>query len=50
MQNPENLMAQILKDRYFKHSSFIEAKLGSNISLVWTSILWGRQVLHKGSR
>lgn len=50
MQNPENLMAQILKDKYFKHSSFIEAKLASNLSLVWTSILQGRQVLHKGSR
>lgn len=50
MQNPEALVSQVLKARYFQCSSFMEAKLGSNPSFVWRSILWGRQLLHKGLR
>lgn len=42
-------MTRVLKARYFKNSSFMEEKLGSNPSFVWRSILWGRQILHKGS-
>lgn len=40
----------MLKAKYFKHISFIEAKLGSSPLFVWRSILWGRPVLHKGLR
>ncbi|KAH9717156.1 putative reverse transcriptase/RNA-dependent DNA polymerase [Citrus sinensis] len=43
-------MARVLKAKYFKNSSFMDAKLGSNPSFVWRSILWGRQIIHKGSR
>ncbi|KAH9735375.1 reverse transcriptase domain-containing protein [Citrus sinensis] len=50
IQNPEALMARVLKAKYFKNSSFMDAKLGSNPSFVWRSILWGRQIIHKGSR
>ncbi|KAH9722904.1 putative reverse transcriptase/RNA-dependent DNA polymerase [Citrus sinensis] len=50
LHNPDALMSKILKDKYFKHTDFMEAKLGSNPSFVWRSILWGRQVLHKGLR
>ncbi|KAH9769616.1 reverse transcriptase domain-containing protein [Citrus sinensis] len=50
IQNPEALMARVLKAKYFKNSSFMDAKLGANPSFVWRSILWGRQTIHKGSR
>ncbi|KAH9750466.1 reverse transcriptase domain-containing protein [Citrus sinensis] len=47
---PESLMARVLQARYFKNSSFMQAKLGSNPSFIWRSILWGRQVLQNGMR
>ncbi|KAH9778879.1 reverse transcriptase domain-containing protein [Citrus sinensis] len=56
MVNAENqnlingLKCSSLKTGYFKHTDFMEAKLGSNPSFVWRSILWGRQGLHKGLR
>ena len=50
MHNPESLMAKILKAKYFKHTDFMDAKLGSNPSFVWRSILWGRQLVHEGLR
>lgn len=45
---PESLMARVLQARYFKNSSFMQAKLGYNLSFIWRSILWGRQVLQNG--
>ncbi|KAH9663932.1 reverse transcriptase domain-containing protein [Citrus sinensis] len=44
LQHPDSLMAKILKAKYFKHSGFMDAKLGSHPSFVWRSILWGRQL------
>lgn len=43
-------MTQVLKAMYFKNSSFMEAKLSLNPSFVLRNILWGRQIIHKGSR
>lgn len=48
--NPDSLVAKILKVRYFRHTDFMEAKLGSNPSFIWRSILWGRKILQQGTR
>lgn len=50
MQFPSSLVARVLKARYFKHTGFMNAGLGSKLSFVWRSIVWGRQVVHKGAR
>ncbi|CAL2256681.1 unnamed protein product [Prunus armeniaca] len=36
------------KARYFPTSSFLQAELGSSLSLIWRALLWGRDVLHDG--
>ncbi|KAH9802376.1 putative reverse transcriptase/RNA-dependent DNA polymerase [Citrus sinensis] len=43
-------MARVLKAKYFKHVDLMEAKLRSNPSFMWRSILWDRQILKKGLR
>ncbi len=50
IQDPGSLVARLLKVRYFKHSSFLKANLGSKPSHIWRSILWGGEVLKKGYR
>lgn len=47
--NPESLVARVLKSRYFKHQDVMKANLGSNPSYIWRSLLWSRQLLHKGT-
>lgn len=48
LQKPHSLMAQILKDRYFKNLDIMEADLGSNPSFVWRSIVWSRDIIRRG--
>lgn len=50
IQYPDSLVAKVLKARYFKLTNFFNAKLDSNLSFIWRSILWGRQILQKGTR
>ncbi|XP_024038343.1 uncharacterized protein LOC112097373 [Citrus clementina] len=50
LQFPDSLVAKILQARYFQHKDFMNARLGSNPSFIWRSILWGRQVISKGSK
>lgn len=46
LTNPISLAARIVKEKYFKRGSFLEAKLGANPSQIWRSI-WGAQGLFK---
>ena len=50
LQFPNSLVTKVLQARYFKQTNFLHAKLGSNPSYIWRSILWGKQVIHKGCR
>uniref|UniRef100_A0A803PF28 Reverse transcriptase domain-containing protein n=1 Tax=Cannabis sativa TaxID=3483 RepID=A0A803PF28_CANSA len=48
--NPDCLLSRILKALYFPAESFFEAKLGHYGSSIWSGIIWGRELLMKGSR
>ena len=43
-------MSRIFKERYFPSSSFMEAKLGSNPSYIWRSILAAQNMIRSGAR
>ncbi|CAN0906115.1 Uncharacterized mitochondrial protein AtMg00310, partial [Linum grandiflorum] len=50
LSEPDSLLAQILRGRYFHTTSFLNAVLGSRLSWGWRSILHGRDLLIKGLR
>ena len=50
LNNPHSLFFKVFKARYFPRSTFLEALLGSNPSLLWRSILSRREVIRKGLR
>lgn len=43
-------MARIFKVRYHHSSHFLEADVGTNPSLIWSSLQWGKELLNKGLR
>ncbi|XP_060963728.1 uncharacterized mitochondrial protein AtMg00310-like [Cannabis sativa] len=45
LQAPSSLVAQLLKARYYPHSSFLDSGKGHRPSLVWNSISWGKTLL-----
>uniref|UniRef100_A0A803QEQ0 Reverse transcriptase n=1 Tax=Cannabis sativa TaxID=3483 RepID=A0A803QEQ0_CANSA len=46
--DPNSLLAIILKAKYFRHNSFLEASHGHSPSFTWTRLIWGRDLLKKG--
>ncbi|XP_042972967.1 uncharacterized protein LOC122304769 [Carya illinoinensis] len=44
-----SLASQVLKAKYFRNSSFLQAKLGARPSLIWRSIYSSRALIEKGS-
>ena len=47
--NPNSLVAQIYKARYYPHGDIFRAKLGSSPSYAWRSILNGLEVVKRGT-
>ena len=46
--NPDSLVAKVLKGKYFRRGNFLECGLGSRPSFVWRSIMHGRELLQQG--
>jgi hypothetical protein len=44
LQNPSSLIVQILKAKYFLHSSFLESSIGNCPSFAWQSIFASREL------
>lgn len=47
---PGSLWVRFMKERYFLHSSFLEAIKGSRASWAWASLLEGREILLRGGQ
>jgi hypothetical protein len=47
IQQPESLVAQILRDKYYNGCDFMDASKGKSISYAWRSILNAREVLDR---
>lgn len=48
MQSPNSLTSQVFKSKYYKGGDLMSAKTGYNPSLVWKSLLAGRELLAQG--
>ncbi|CAL1399381.1 unnamed protein product [Linum trigynum] len=50
LQEPQSLLAQVYKGKYFPKGTFLQAQARSRPSWGWQSVLYGRQLLEQGLR
>ncbi|CAL1400065.1 unnamed protein product [Linum trigynum] len=50
LQDPQSLLAQVYKGKYFPRGTFLQAQARSRPSWGWQSVLFGRQLLEQGLR
>ena len=50
IQNPNSLLHRVLKAKYFKSTSFLEAQVGNNPSYTWRSLMEAKSVVERGMR
>jgi hypothetical protein len=48
IQQPDSMLATVLKEKYFCEASFLTAAIGHNHSYAWHNILKARGVLERG--
>ena len=48
MQNPQSMVARLLKAKYFPHKDFLDASIPTNALYVWRSICAATMVLKTG--
>jgi hypothetical protein len=48
LKDPQSLVSQVLKAKYFPHNSFLAADMGNRPSFVWRSLLSSRDLLNDG--
>jgi hypothetical protein len=48
IQNPVSLIAQIIRAKYYPHSSFLESHLGRRPSFIWRSFMAAKELLSHG--
>jgi hypothetical protein len=49
LQNPDLLVARILKAKYFPHGSIMDANVGRRPSYAWQSIIFAKLVIDHGT-
>ena len=50
LENPNSLVAQIYRAKYYPHGDVLKVGLGSSPSFTWRSIMQGLEVVRRGTR
>ncbi|XP_062014044.1 uncharacterized protein LOC133730478 [Rosa rugosa] len=45
-----SLVSELLQAKYFPNSCFLDATVGTSPSAVWRGLIWGKQVINRGTR